>query len=260
MMRLFPTTDVRLKSAFPDPVKMTLVQRRVLKEKPQFFAWYRMIYAYMAAHKAAGGRNVEIGSGSSFLFEAIPGLIKSNILHIDSNDLTFDAFAIPFKDICLDNVILIVVLHHIDEPIVFLREACRVLRRGGRILICDPYLSPVSFLLWRHIHPEGCDPSRLGYDAGQGANPLLSANSASLTLLLGKQQHYFRKQVPGLALLHKKYHTVAHYWLAGGYNFPSFLPESLVGAVVSVEKMLLPLGRFLASFAFAVMEKKEASE
>ncbi|HTY45556.1 MAG TPA: class I SAM-dependent methyltransferase [Patescibacteria group bacterium] len=250
MMRLFPTTDVRLKNAFPDPVKMTLVQRQILQEKPQFLAWYRMIYAFMAAHKAAGARNVEIGSGSSFLFEAIPSLIESNILHIHSNDLTFDAYAMPFKDNSLDNVMLIDVLHHFNEPMAFFREACRVLRRGGRVLLCDPYLSPVSFMLWRYIHPESCDSSRLGYNAAPGSNPLLSANSASLTLLL-------RTHIPGLTLMRKDYHTVLHYWLAGGYNFPSFLPESLVGAVISVEKMLLPLGRLLASFAFAVWEKKE---
>jgi SAM-dependent methyltransferase len=163
----------------------------------------------------------------------------------------------PFKNSCLDNIVLIDVLHHFDKPLVFFQEAVRVLRRGGRILICDPYLSAASYVLWKYIHPEGCDTSRLGYDAPVDANPLMCANSASLTILLAGRQQYFRDRFPDLAVIRRDYHTVMHYWLAGGYNFPSFLPESLVGAAKYVEKILSPLGRFLASFAFAVLEKKE---
>ncbi len=45
--------------------------------------------------------------------------------------------ALPIGDGELDAATLLLVLHHIAEPSAALREAARVLKGGGRLLICD---------------------------------------------------------------------------------------------------------------------------
>ena len=250
------TTSKSLKEAGSDPVKITYAQRQILKSKPQFFEWYKMIYQYMASHKSDGDASVEIGSGSSFLSEFVPSLIKTNILHIKYNDLTCNAYSMPFKDEVVDNIILIDVLHHFDKPLEFFNEAERVLKKRGRILMCDPYISFSSYFLWKYLHPEGCNTKRLGYDFEVNHNPLLCANSASLTLLMKNKLACFKKRFSNLKVINRDYHTIMHYWLAGGYNFPSFIPQNLVNTIKGLEKKLSPFGRWLASFMFVVVEKE----
>jgi ubiquinone/menaquinone biosynthesis C-methylase UbiE/DNA-binding transcriptional ArsR family regulator len=45
--------------------------------------------------------------------------------------------ALPLEDESLDAATLLLVLHHVPDPGAALREAARVLRPGGRLLICD---------------------------------------------------------------------------------------------------------------------------
>ena len=48
-----------------------------------------------------------------------------------------DAKALDFRDACFDAVCSNTILHHIPDPVPFLREAGRVLRPGGALLIRD---------------------------------------------------------------------------------------------------------------------------
>ena len=45
--------------------------------------------------------------------------------------------ALPIQDGALDAATLMLVLHHLPDPVAALTEAARVLRPGGRLLICD---------------------------------------------------------------------------------------------------------------------------
>jgi ubiquinone/menaquinone biosynthesis C-methylase UbiE/DNA-binding transcriptional ArsR family regulator len=45
--------------------------------------------------------------------------------------------ALPLDDASLDAATLLLVLHHIPDPGAVLHEAARVLRRGGRLVVCD---------------------------------------------------------------------------------------------------------------------------
>ena len=45
--------------------------------------------------------------------------------------------ALPIGDRELDAATLLLVLHHVPGPAAVLREACRALKAGGRLLICD---------------------------------------------------------------------------------------------------------------------------
>jgi SAM-dependent methyltransferase len=51
-----------------------------------------------------------------------------------------DAAYVPFKDGCFDAVICSELLEHVPDPAAGLREAYRVLHKGGTLLICVPFL------------------------------------------------------------------------------------------------------------------------
>jgi SAM-dependent methyltransferase len=235
-----------------DPVRATLLQKEILAQKELLRDWYEKIYRFAAAHCAPGRHNLELGSGSSFLYIKIKGLITSNIIAIPGNQVAFDACTLPFRDGSLDNIILISVLHHLNDPVRFLKEARRVLAHGGRVILSDPYISPVSYLIWKYLHHENCDMKAIGFTHSTG-NPLRDANSASATLLFSKK--LFPEFNPGFTILKTVYHSKFEYWLAGGYNFGHLFPPKLKGLISLAENCLSFLDKFMASFMFVVLEK-----
>ena len=62
-----------------------------------------------------------------------------------------DARFLPFGDESFDAVVMLWMLYHLDEPLVALREARRVVRRGGLVAVCtssrsnDPELVPGGY-------------------------------------------------------------------------------------------------------------------
>lgn len=249
-----------LKTAWDEPVKATLIQRRILKEKYLLRQWYEDIYRFISQNLKEGPIIVELGSGSSFLHKHIEGLIKTNILVIPDNDLVFNAYNMPFKNNSIDNLVLISVFHHLSNPIKFLLEAKRVLTHKGRILISDPYISKFSYILWRFLHPEGFDLSEIGFDKNVQNNPLLDANSANATLVFAKKKFNWGFNFLKFKIVKIVYHTIFHYWLAGGYNLPPLVPKWFLGIIDLVEKSLSPFGRLLASFMFVIIEKRGATD
>ena len=77
--------------------------------------------------------------------------------------------------VCLDLV------HHLARPRDFFAEAARVLRPGGRLAAIEPWVSPMSYPIYRWLHEEGCD---LGIDpwdpfaARAGAKEAFEGNGA----------------------------------------------------------------------------------
>ena len=250
----FIAVNNELRLAQGDPVKITYAQLEILKTKRLLLRWYEYIYEFMAESIVAGRRNLEIGSGASLLYERIPYLIKSNILVLRGNDLAFSALNMPFKDNTFDNIILIDVFHHLDDPAFFIEEAKRTLRNGGRLLLCDPYLSCVSFMLWKYLHPEGCDTSMVGFKK-ENINSLLDANSASATNIFCRDLGKLNTYASGFKVIDIRYHTKFYYWLAGGYNFPQFLPTCMSWLIDFMESAFSRLNKFMASFLFVVLEK-----
>ena len=64
------------------------------------------------------------------------------------------AEALPFADGEVGALVLFDVLHHVATPAAFFAEATRVLRPGGRLLLIEPYISPLSHLVYQLFHPE----------------------------------------------------------------------------------------------------------
>src|SRR5688572_21187305 len=82
--------------------------------------WYKKIISDLSQNK---GKTLEIGAGTGNFKEFKPDAISSDIEKHPWIDMTFDAQSMPFKDKTLSNVIMIDVLHHLQDPLKFLKEA-----------------------------------------------------------------------------------------------------------------------------------------
>lgn len=232
--------------------RATWMQKPILREI--YHDFYRRILAF-----SAPGKSLEIGGGSGNLKEYSSDVISTDIVPNAWLDAAADAQALPFANAIFANVVMVDVLHHIERPIRFLAEALRVLRPGGRLLMVEPAITPVSWLSYRFFHPEPvvmtADPLADGA-AIQGREPF-DANQAIPTLLFGRYRRRLEALFPALELIHFERFSFFAYPLSGGFRPWSLLPPGWGSRVIRMEDALAPmLGPLMAFRLLAVLEKQ----
>ena len=233
-----------------------LTQRRgIWATKPILRKLYERWYGHI--QKALKpGRTLELGGGSGNLREFLPEAITSDIVFEPWLDAVMDAHAIPFKEESLDNIVLFDVLHHLMAPVVFFREVERVLKRGGRAVMMEPYVSWLSFPVYRFLHAEGMVWDTHPFlDQSLKSKKPFEGNQAVPTLIFRKQREKFLETFPRLRIVHEQAMDIFLYPLSGGFHQPSFCPLLLWGFFERLERLLTPARRFLGFRLFIVLEK-----
>ena len=220
--------------------------------KKLYHGWYGIIGDVLRP-----GNVLELGGGSGNLKEFFPDTISSDILFTPWLDAVLDAHDLPFRDESLDNIVLFDVLHHIRKPVAFFCEALRALRRKGRIILMEPYVSWTSFFVYKFLHREGLvwrvDPFSPEYSL-DGNDPFHS-NQAIPTLMFEKYRKRFDDLFPHLKIIREERMDGILYPLSGGFHNPSMCPRVLWPLLDGLEGRLRPLSRFMAFRLFVVVEK-----
>ena len=224
-----------------------------------YHQWYRDILGYVPEH----GPVLEIGGGGGNLKEFCPELITTDFVFCPWLDLNLDAHHLPFKPASLGAVVAIDVLHHLQDPLGFMREARRVLRHGGRLILLEPFISPWSWPVYKYLHPEDVDFSVdlfsiQGMQLDTVGKDPFDGNMAVATMLFLRERYRLSSLLPDFPVREIRYSDFLLYPLSGGFEKPSLCPEFLVPVVAAAEKMLQPLSRFLAYRILVVMEKEDA--
>ena len=243
-----------------DSPERTLFHRKIITEKyfllKLYEEWYKTFTDQLA--KLPPGKIIELGSGGGFLKEIEPSILCSDIMDLPTNDLTFSALDMPFKDNELSAIFMIDTFHHIPDSVLFLKEANRVLKKDGVIIMIEPANTLWGSFIYRNFHHE---PFKTNADWSiPMSGPMSGANGALPWIVFERDIDKFRKYFPGLQLVSSKFHTPLRYLLSGGVSFKQVFPSFLYSFFRWIDVLLPKISKEISMFVTIKIEKVDVKE
>lgn len=234
----------------------------VWDRKPILRIIYDDFYDRIAAACVAG-TTVEIGGGIGNLKRRLSDVVATDIQFAPWLDCVADAQRLPFAAGAVANIVMVDVLHHIEFPVIFFREAQRLLTIGGRAVMVEPAITWVSSLFYRFFHQEPVrmsadplaeglrDPNRDPYDS----------NQAIPTLLATRFRERFHHLFPSLRIVQVDWFSLAVYPCSGGFKSWSLIPASFARPALKTERAIeRMIGRYAGFRMLLVIEKIAVNE
>ena len=207
------------------------------------------------------GRVLDIGGGTAHIKEFRSDAISTDILPFPGIDVLADAHQLPFPDGIFAGAVMLDVLHHLERPIEFLKEASRILRSGGRLAMIEPAMTLIARQFYRSFHeepvemqadpfaPVAVNPERDPFDANQAIPSLLFASRSA--------RERVERVIPDLRVREVKWLSLFAYPLSGGFQSWSLMPAALVGPMLAFEESVPEIIRKLIGFRMMiVLERK----
>ena len=219
--------------------------------------WYAQCVAALAKHQPT----VEIGSGSNNFKAFYPELIATDVLRGTGADLVADAMALPIGNDKAGNIVGFDVIHHLQRPLRFLRQAVVALKPGGRLVLCEPAMSLWSRFLFRYFHHEAFDLSWPLFDLDERSpdpDPKHSfANQAIPEILFWKERGRTLAELGRCKLVKARKFGFLLYPLSGGYSARNCLPCRGLPALLKAEDLITrPFSRWLTGMRMLVVLEK----
>jgi SAM-dependent methyltransferase len=215
--------------------------RRLWAEKPVLARVYGPWFDRLIAELPTAARVLEVGAGPGFLAAAArrsrPDLVwlASDLHPAPWNSLAADAGRLPLGDAAVQRVAGLDVLHHLPDPGAFFAEAARVLAPGGRVVLVEPWITPLSWPVYRFFHQEDC---RMTADPWQpfppGAKDSFDGN-ATIPWQLVRDTQPARWHALGLEPPRVQKIDAFAYLLTLGFRPGSLLPAAAAGPLAALD-------------------------
>lgn len=221
---------------------------------------YRRFYAEIAKRidRALSGNIVELGAGLGTIKDVIPDCVTTDVAPHAWLDRTENAYALSFPSGTVSNLILFDVWHHLQYPGTALDEFARVLQPGGRVIVFEPAMGVLGWLVYGLFHPEPlglCRPipwrAPEGFNAAAPSYYAAQANFWRMIRTDGRDSRLGQWHVREIS-----YYPAFAYLASGGFRGPQLFPYRGIGVLEGMEKLAKPLPWLFATRMLAVLEKK----
>lgn len=213
--------------------------------------WYMMFKHRVK--EVPKGKLIEIGSGGGFIKEYLPNVITSDIIEFPWTDETYSALDMPYGDGEVSAIFMIDTFHHIPDSKQFLKEANRVLKSKGKIIMVEPANSRWGGFIYKNFHHEPFDGTGDWTIPERG--PLTGANGALPWIVFERDKDLFSKLFPHLNIKSIQYHTPFRYLLSGGVSYKGILPGFSFPLFRLIDKLFARFSKDLSMFFTIEIEK-----
>jgi SAM-dependent methyltransferase len=217
--------------------------------------FYRLIVTKLS--NLSDSKIVELGSGLGNIHEFIPNCIRTDLFPNPWIDQIENAYQLSFANESVSDLILTDVFHHLKYPGTALKEFSRVLRKGGHVIMLEPYISALGLLVYGAFHeepiavtkqidweaPKGWSPEQIDYYAAQG--------NASRVFLAKR----FRHQLRDWQTIKAQRFSAIAYAASGGFSKPQLYPTSALPLIRTLEKILDLFPLLFATRLLVTLEK-----
>lgn len=239
--------------------------RSIWKRKGVLADVYRVWFEALLKRVPSGARVLEVGAGpgllASYARSRRPDVhwIASDLIETPWNDVVADGLRLPLRTGSLDALVALDLMHHLARPAAFFSEAARVLRPGGQISAIEPWVTALSYPIYRWIHQEGCslglDPwNPFGVEGSVQKEPLQGDNACAWRLVgatPGSRWEDLGFHPPGLILFNG-----FAYLCSLGFRRTSLLPRPLAPLLIHLDEITSPLAGYLGLRALLQWDRR----
>jgi SAM-dependent methyltransferase len=245
--------------------ELTLRNRKKLFQNKNLLYWYQKLFEFkfLGIDNIFEKKILEVGSGTSPLKVFYDNVLTSDILDLDYLDIVCDCHNIDqckkIKRESLDIIVSTNVLHHLKEPLKYLSNAANLLKKGGFVIITEPYFSVISKVIYEKIHHEYLSFNIKEPIISKIEGPLKSANIALPFLIFFGHRGW----ADSLKAIYKfdeasiNYFSAFSYFITGGISRKINIPPKLYK---NYFKLDLKIAKFLpdifSSFFMLRLEKR----
>ena len=238
-----------------DSPERTMYHREIIMQKKFLRKLYEQWYLEFTSEikNLPNEVFIELGSGGGFLKELEPKVICTDILKLPSNDMTFSALDMPFKDNSVGGIFMVDTMHHIPDIKLFLNEVNRVLVKNGKVIMIEPANTLWGRFIYKNFHHEPFDDT--GGWTFPEKGPLSGANGALPWIVFERDRPIFNKRFPNMVLENISYRNPLLYLVSGGISFRQLLPDFMFPVINKIDHVLPKVTKQFSMFQLIKITK-----